>query len=178
MALGEIAISAYDPHWPANFARERDNLAPLHFLAIEHFGSTAIPGLRAKAVIDIMAKVESLSVVAGKLRQLETLGYVLIATGMPDRLFLRKEPVASAPAVHLHILLGNDFDNANERLLRDHLLTHPDLARAYGNLKDRLASEFRNDREAYTKAKTAFIQTAVDAARDARGLPRVNVWVD
>ena len=178
MLAGKIVVVPYDPTWPVQFEHERARLKDLPFLAIEHFGSTAIPGLQAKPIIDILAKVAALPMAKEKLRLLADLGYAIGESGMRNRLYLRKELAADQPALHLHILAESDWDLAHERLMRDHLLARPDQARAYGALKDRLAIEFRDDREAYTRAKTEFIQKIVDAARDARGLPRVNVWID
>ncbi len=178
MLPGKIVVVPYDPAWPALFKYERAHLKALPFLAIEHFGSTAIPGLQAKPIIDILAKVAALPMAKEKLRLLADLGYAIAESGMRNRLYLRKELVADQPLVHLHILAESDWDFAHERLMRDQLLAHPDQARAYGALKDRLAIEFRDDRDAYTRAKTEFVQTVVDAERDARGLPRVNVWVE
>ncbi len=173
----KIIIVPYDPAWPAQFDQERQRLKVLPFLEIEHFGSTAIPGLRAKPVIDIMAKVADLPVPAKTLGALGDQGFVRSETGMKNRPVLHKSPVEGL-CFHLHILPAADWDFAHERLMRDYLLANPQMAQAYGDLKDRLAAEHPNDREAYTRAKTGFIQAIVDAARDARNLPRVDVWND
>ncbi len=178
MLTGPIVVVPYDTAWPVQFAQEKKRLGTLPLLAIEHFGSTAIPGLQAKPIIDIVAKVAALPMAKESLRLLADLGYAIGKPGIPNRLYLRKELAAEQAAVHLHILAESDWNLAHERLMRDQLLAHPDQARAYGALKDRLAIEFRDDRDAYTRAKTEFIQAIVDAARDARNLPRVNVWVD
>lgn len=76
---------------------------------------------------------------------------------------------------HLHVVTTETWMTRNERLLRDHLVTHPEAVQAYGDLKRRLAAQGLVG-EDYTRAKTALIQDLVDAARDARGLPRVAVW--
>ena len=99
---------------------------------------------------------------------------------MSGRLCYRREP-DTAPvrtvAVHLHVVPTNSWATQNERLLRDHLLLHPEGAARYGDLKRRLAGEI-DDPLAYTRAKTALIQELVDRARSDRGLPQVNVWPD
>jgi GrpB-like predicted nucleotidyltransferase (UPF0157 family) len=111
--------------------------------------------------------------VAGRLA---ALGYQLIETGMPNRLFLRKRDSQRGCSFHLHIVEQASWHDRNERLLRDYLRRHPAAMREYGELKGRLAAEYAHDPEGYTKAKTAFIQSIVDRARDEHGLPRVSVW--
>jgi GrpB-like predicted nucleotidyltransferase (UPF0157 family) len=106
---------------------------------------------------------------------LEGLGYRLIDAGMRNRLFLRRRDEGTGQAFHLHIVELATWDERKERLMRDYLLEHPEAVKAYGDLKDRLAATYANDSLAYTEAKTAFIQDIVDKARDARGLPRVDV---
>ena len=97
---------------------------------------------------------------------------------MSGRLCYRREP-GTAPvrtvAVHLHVGPTNSWATQNERLLRDHLLLHPDGAARYGDLKLRLAGEI-DDSLAYARAKTALIQQLVARARSDRGLPQVNAW--
>ncbi|MGK3994551.1 GrpB family protein [Sorangium sp. So ce1024] len=96
----------------------------------------------------------------------------------PDIVFLRKRAPGDACAVHLHIVEHATWHARNERLFRDHLRARPEDARAYAAVKQRLASEHTRDGLAYTKGKTAIIQSIVDRARAALGLPRVDVWED
>ena len=174
-----IQIVAYDPNWPQRYLAERALVLQAidpPFLAIEHVGSTAVPGLPAKPIVDMMAAVAVIGDGVAAIEALTTLGYQLIETGMPDRLFLRKHDRARACSFHLHIVDYASWPERNERLLRDYLRAHPEAARAYGALKQQLAVAHAHNSLAYTKAKTAFIQSIVDRARDERGLPRVNVW--
>ncbi|MFI4935162.1 MAG: GrpB family protein [Caulobacterales bacterium] len=178
-ALGHVAIVDYDPAWPARFQQERARLLALPGVAFdefEHVGSTAVPGLAAKPTIDMMASVEHLDDVTAFLGRLEAAGYQLIDVGFTNRLFLRKAADAQPVSFHLHIVLRSAWAFANERILRDHLIANPDVAAAYGALKASLAAQFADDSPAYTAAKTAFIQQAVDTARTKLGLPRVDVW--
>jgi GrpB-like predicted nucleotidyltransferase (UPF0157 family) len=123
-----------------------------------------------------MAAVVDLADGVAAIAALVTLGYQLIETGMPDRLFLRKREPEQSSSFHLHVVEYASWPERNERLLRDYLQAHPEAAQAYGELKQQLALAHAHDSLAYTKAKTAFIQSLVDRARDERGLPRVNVW--
>lgn len=174
-----VQIVAYDPTWPQRYLTERalvlQAIDPM-FLAIEHVGSTAVSGLSAKPIIDMMAAVADLCDGLVAVAPLGTLGYQLIETGMPDRVFLRKCEPEQDCSFHLHIVEYAGWHERNERLLRDYLQAHPQAARAYAQLKQQLALTHARDSLAYTKAKTAFIQSLVDRARDEGGLPRVNVW--
>src|SRR4051794_21617943 len=93
------------------------------FTVVEHVGSTAVPGLPAKPVIDLMAATVTLEAVIATDEVLHTLGYRRIETGMPERLFYRRE--GEPIAYHLHVVTLSSWDTRNERLLRDHLRQHP-----------------------------------------------------
>lgn len=178
-AAETIQVVPYDPSWPRLYAAERALVLAAtepRFVTLEHVGSTAVPGLHAKPIIDMMAVVADLVDGVAVLAPLAGLGYQLVETGMPNRLFLRKRDLERGCGFHLHIVEEAGWDERNERLLRDYLLAHPEAAQAYGQFKQRLAAELAHDGPAYTKAKTALIQSLVDQARDERGLPRVNVW--
>lgn len=175
---GAVEVVAYDPRWPSIYAAERDLLFSVSggaFLTFEHIGSTAIPGQRAKPIIDMMAAPRTLQDDA-LLASLAALGYVLTDAGMRERLFLRRRDPGGGQVYHLHLVEFPTWEERNERLMRDHLLRHPEAVQAYGALKDALASSYANDLPGYTRAKTAFIQGVIDRERDARGLPRVEVW--
>ncbi|MFF5225575.1 GrpB family protein [Dactylosporangium sp. NPDC000521] len=173
-----IEIHDHDPAWAGSARRAVEELTtalPGLFGVVEHVGSTAVPGLAAKPVIDLMAATATLDAVIEADELLGSLGYRRLETGMRGRLFYRRD--GSPVAYHLHVVTADTWDTRNERLLRDHLLHSPADRGEYGALKQRLAGA-GHDGEAYTRAKTALIQRMVDAARDARGLPRVDVWED
>ncbi|GAA3244235.1 GrpB family protein [Dactylosporangium siamense] len=170
-----IEVRDHDPGWPSAARRAIEELAAALPGAVEHVGSTAVPGLAAKPVIDLMAATPALDAVLAVEDVLAGLGYHRLETGMRERLFYRRdgEPVA----YHLHVVTEASWDTRNERLLRDHLLQEPADREAYGALKRELAAA-GHDGDTYTRAKTALIQRMVDAARERRGLPRVDVWED
>jgi GrpB-like predicted nucleotidyltransferase (UPF0157 family) len=170
-----VEVVPYSPTWPEIYKAERAVLSSAmpQFVALEHVGSTAVPGQAAKPVIDMMAAVLRLDEV--KLGPLTALGYHLIDAGFQNRLFLRRY-AENGQMFHLHIVEYDTWEERNERLMRDYLLSHPEAVQAYGELKSRLALQFSEDSVAYTKAKTDFIQGIIDKARDERGLPRVDVW--
>ena len=102
------------------------------------------------------------------------LGYRRLDTGMPGRLFYYRDEDGQR-AYQLHVVAADTWDARNERLLRDHLRSHPADARRYAELKQRLTAEHTDGTE-YTKAKTELIQELTDRARAGRGLPPVPVW--
>ena len=169
-------VREYDPVWPGLATAAIDEaMVALDgvVVAIEHIGSTSVPGLAAKPVIDLMAAVRDLRDVTDREPALTALGYRLVETGMPGRLFYRRE--GRPAAYHLHLVTADTWDARNERILRDHLLETPaDLAR-YAQLKRDLAAAGL-DGDAYTRAKTDLIQELMDVARTRRGLEPVPVW--
>ena len=172
-----VKVVDYDPRWRELFSAERDTLlASVHsFIELEHIGSTAVPGQRAKPIIDIMTAVHSLDELEAFLPQLQAHGYHLIDADMPRRHFLRRQD-PSGQIYHLHIVEHTAWDDRKERLMRDYLLKYPEAVQAYGDLKSELAKTYAEDSVAYTEAKTDFIQNLMDKARAELGLPPIDVW--
>jgi len=172
-----IEVVEYDEAWAVRAAAARAELIPLGvFDTVEHIGSTSVPGLAAKPVIDLMAAAASLDRVTAAEDALSGLGYRRFDNGMSGRLFYYRDE-DGARAYQLHVVPAGTWDTRNERLLRDHLRQHPEDARRYAELKQRLAAEHTDGTE-YTKAKTELIQELTDRARAGRGLPSVPVWED
>ena len=154
----EVEIVEYEPAWPAAFAAERERLAPLlpAGVRLHHFGSTAVPGLAAKPVIDIIALVDDLDAPIVALVQHGGYQYpsAFNAT-LTHRRFLCY-PTAAHRTHHLHLV---DEPGELERRLRfrDRLRADPVIASQYMALKRALAECYRDDREAYTEAKGEFV---------------------
>ena len=174
--MDEIQIVAYDPAWPALFADEAARLrAALGVMEsgrglitrMEHFGSTSVPGLAAKPVLDILLGVDDLQAVRNAAPILETLGYAYWADNPNDAshlFFVRGLPPAPRRTHHIHV--AETSSSFWERLyFRDYLRTHSDARDAYAALKFRLAGEFANDREAYTNAKSEFVRAVMEKAK-------------
>ena len=164
-----VMLVDYDPAWRHRFleqaARLTAILQPWLAAPVEHVGSTAVPGLRAKPVVDILAPVTSLDAARAAVPVLERDGWLF----WPDdpnrdyRLWLLR-PKPEARTHHLHVI-GHDHAAARAELeFRDALRKDPALREAYAALKDRLAVQHRTDRDAYTDAKSAFIRSALHAA--------------
>ena len=162
-----IEIVAYDPAWPSLFEQERSLLQATigTWLTgpIEHVGSTAVPGLVAKPVIDIMAGVESLAASADAIAAAGTLGYVYYPY-RPDVMHWFCKPSAAFRTHHLHLVPFNSPLWIERLAFRDFLRKHPAVAAEYAELKGRLATQFEFDRESYTDAKGPFIQHVLGLA--------------
>jgi GrpB-like predicted nucleotidyltransferase (UPF0157 family) len=173
-----VTIVDHDPAWPQRFAEQRDAILAVDdgwILEIEHFGSTSVPGLAAKPVIDIVVAVTSVDADGAALAEaVRPLGYLPLDAGMPGRLLLTRD-VDGVRTQHLHIQSLERWELMPERLFRDWLLAHPEDRDRYAALKRELATR-DVDGDTYTRAKTALIQEVVDAARAARGRPSVSVW--
>lgn len=155
-----IEIVPYDPAWPAAFATLRDRLWPsLSDLVsrIEHVGSTAVPGLAAKPVVDVTVVLNSADQLPDVISRLDPLGYRRLG-GAGWEAFATP---AGHPVHQLAVWSADDPDLVGVIAFRDYLRTHPDTARAYAELKHYLAARFRNDRAGYTAAKSAFIARIV-----------------
>jgi GrpB-like predicted nucleotidyltransferase (UPF0157 family) len=153
-----VEIAEYDPGWPATFEAERLRLAPwLKGVEIHHFGSTAVPGLAAKPVIDMIALVDDLD--APIVALVRHAGYQFpraFNATLAHRRFLCY-PSAAHRTHHLHLV--DEHEQLARRLrFRDRLRANPALASEYESLKRTLAERHRDDREAYTEAKNEFIK--------------------
>jgi GrpB-like predicted nucleotidyltransferase (UPF0157 family) len=172
--MDEIEIVPYDPRWPALFEEEADRLRaaldPNLILRLEHFGSTAIPRLAAKPIIDILIAVPSLTKAKDTVIQpMEELGYLYwYDNPKTDRMFFVKglPPYGERRTHHVHMteISGEMW----QRLaFRDYLRIHPDEAAIYECLKRDLAAKHRDDREAYTDAKEDYLQSVMGKASQA-----------
>jgi GrpB-like predicted nucleotidyltransferase (UPF0157 family) len=158
-----IVIETYNPQWPKKFSREAFMIRLMiarYTTAIEHIGSTAVPGLAAKPIIDILIGVKNLSDSPDFIPPLIRLGYIYIPeyeVDLPERRYLYKHRNGKS-AFHLHMVeTGSDFFKRHIAF-REYLRSHPDAAAQYAELKLRLAKEYGSDRAGYTNAKTNFIQ--------------------
>jgi GrpB-like predicted nucleotidyltransferase (UPF0157 family) len=170
--MDEIELQDYDPRWPADFAEEevriRAVLPRQLVLGIEHFGSTAIPGLSAKPIIDILIAVSSLAEAQEQaISPLEAIGYSYWRDNPKvDALFLVKGLPPSAKRRTHHIHMTEKTGELWQRLLfRDYLRLNSEEAQAYGRLKRTLAATYREDREAYTAGKADYIREVMGKAR-------------
>lgn len=155
-----VVVVDYNPLWPRQFATLGSRLAKVLgglALTIEHVGSTAVPGLAAKPIIDIDVLLSSPDDLPPAIAALASIGYQHRGDlGIPSREAFR------APAGdlrhHLYVCLNNT-EYQRHIAFRDHLRCRPQDANVYANLKRELAIRFRNDREAYNAAKREFVES-------------------
>ncbi len=154
--MKRIVVVDYDPAWPGDFEQVRSRVWPAVAdvaVAVEHVGSTSVPGLAAKPIVDISVVVPGPADVPTVIERLATLGYRHCGNlGVEGR-----EAFASPSALPLHHLYAcpsNSLALANHLAVRNYLRAHPDAAREYGELKKQLAQRFLDDIDGYTDGKT------------------------
>ena len=168
-SLARIHVVDWRPEWPESFERERIRLAGVFEgepVEIEHVGSTSVPGLAAKPIIDICVGVERLEVVEQRLAAFESLGYAYVPEyedSMPERRYFRR-PLQHPRICHVHCFVRGSSAWNRHILFRDRLRASTALVDAYGGLKRELARDFAGDRTGYTEAKSAFIASALSAS--------------
>ncbi len=170
--LFPVSISESDPEWPVLFEAEKavlaDSLGAEIAGRIEHVGSTAVPGLVAKPVIDVLLEIAQDADLSLLRERMGALGYEVNErpeNPPPCLMFVKGYTPEGyrGQAYHVHVRYPGDWD---EIVFRDFLRSHPKDARSYAELKLALAELHRNDREAYTEAKTDFVRDAVRRARE------------
>jgi GrpB-like predicted nucleotidyltransferase (UPF0157 family) len=163
-----VRLAPYDDRWPGLFeaesARIVDAMAAAGSppLAIEHVGSTAVPGLAAKPILDIAAGRSPDTLPATYIPILESLGYIYRGDGgLPGREFFRRGVMRSH---HIHLVEVGGTHWCRYLRFRDALRGDPAIRDAYANLKHALASQFPRDREAYIAGKADFVERVVRGA--------------
>jgi GrpB-like predicted nucleotidyltransferase (UPF0157 family) len=171
-----VEVVPYDPTWAERFRSEREHLLsclPADLVRrVEHFGSTAVPGLSAKPIVDILVEVTDL------VRTQERIVPVLEAQGYeyfwrptsgddvpPFYAWFIKRDASGQRTHHIHMVEASFREHWDRLLFRDYLIAHPDVARRYQELKLKLASRYTEDRLAYAREKAAFIDEVTAAAR-------------
>lgn len=162
-----VEIVPYDSSWPRLFDEERGTLlgaiGAWLIGPIEHIGSTAIPELAAKPVIDIMAGVETLAASRPAIAVLADLGYCYAPYRTESEHWFCK-PSPAFRTHHLHLVPCDSLQWIAAIAFRDYLRSHAEVAAEYEDLKRGLAEEHRHDREAYTEAKGAFVTRITNMA--------------
>jgi GrpB-like predicted nucleotidyltransferase (UPF0157 family) len=166
----QIVVVPYDPCWPELFEEERARIEQAigpWVKEIEHVGSTAVPGLAAKPIIDIMVGVRSLEDTPILVERLSGIGYRYVPElerVFPLRRYFQK--LREGRRTHqIHLVERSNSEWWDRHVLfRDYLREHPEVAEEYARLKRALAGRFHEDREAYTRAKTEFIRGCVHRA--------------
>lgn len=167
-ATEPVEVVPPDPAWAGRAAREivalRTALAPWLVDDVHHVGSTAVPGLAAKPIIDLMAGVRSVAGAAAADDAVAGLGYELVPPGIDGRPWRRTyiKPRRARRYAHLHLVEPAHPRWAESLTFRDRLQRDAAVRRAYASLKRRLAEHHGDDREAYTEAKASFVREVLD----------------
>ncbi|WDE11582.1 GrpB family protein [Thalassomonas haliotis] len=169
MSKDAIFINEYNPDWPGLFQKEKTFLAKLlpQFATgtIEHVGSTSVPGLAAKPVIDIMLGVKTLADSREAITLLSANGYCYYPYKSNVMHWFCK-PTPDIRTHHLHLIPFNSPLWLERLAFRDHLRKNPQVAKEYSELKRKLAREHKEDRELYTQKKWPFIQAQLTKIKE------------
>jgi len=166
--IRKIEVVPYDPDWSRLFKVEADEIASFfgrEVVAIHHIGSTAIPGIRAKPIIDMLVEVQEIEKTDAFNEEMAKRGYQPKGEfGIAGRRFFIKEDEVNRTH-HIHV-----FQNGHPRIeqyldFRDYMIAHPEEARAYSELKEELAQRFPHDIESYMAGKDSFIKEIDSKAR-------------
>lgn len=169
LANGTVEVVPYDSRWAGLY---RETEAELRarlgdaILGVHHVGSTAVPGLCAKPILDVLVSVEDLEASRALVPAIESLGYEFRPhEDIPDRHFFRRK-IAGGRTHHLSLAEPGSRHHRETITFRDALLADPELAAQYARLKLDLARRFPRDRAAYIEGKTAFVRGVI-----ARSIP-------
>ena len=173
--VGAVLVP-YDPAWPDAFRRVAAELRTQGNpnWIVEHIGSTSIPGMSAKPIIDVAVRIADEEDLDRHLSALETVGWRLGSGVRSHQVMVFEEDGVRTRIAHFFEASG--WDEVNQRILRDWLLQNPEDAELYERAKHAAVDASRMGEESYNAGKTAVIQLLVDRARAARGLPAVSVY--
>src|SRR5215469_14389195 len=173
----EVAIVPYDARWPERFRQEEQHLrtvVPRELVGcIEHYGSTAVPGLAAKPIVDMLIEVTDLEATRARVAPiLEAEGYdyfwrPTFGDDVPPfyAWFIKRNSPSGVRTHHIHMVEASFTEHWDRLLFRDYLIRYPATAREYSLLKFRLAAEHPHDRIAYTAGKSEFIASVMQCAK-------------
>lgn len=163
----QITLTPHNPNWTQQYETEAATLTPIfgdNLIAIHHIGSTAVPGLQAKPIIDMMPIVWDIEQVDSLSDAMAEQGYIHKGEhGIPGRRYFRKGSDLYHTH-HIHVYEQDSPEIAQHLLFRDYLCAHPQKADAYDQLKTTLAQKYTDDTVAYTSAKSDFVQTMIQEA--------------
>jgi GrpB-like predicted nucleotidyltransferase (UPF0157 family) len=173
--IREIKVVVYNPEWPTQYAAEAERLRTTFgdtLIDIHHIGSTSVPGMSAKPILDMMPLVRDLDDVEASIPGLTALGYEFKGeNGIAGRRYFTKGP-DHARTHHVHCYHPDNPEVARHLDFRDYLIAHPEEAAAYARLKQEVARQFPTDINGYMAGKDAFIRQTIRKAQAWRGLQK------
>jgi len=157
--MRKVEVTPYNPHWASMFEEEANHLCHIfgeQLVAIHHIGSTSVPGLEAKPIIDIMPVVKDIKLVDEHNQSMQKIGYEPMGeNGIPERRFFQKG--GDNRTHHVHVYQVGSPHVERHLAFRDYLKTHPSVIKEYGDLKRKLAQEFPYDIESYIQGKERLV---------------------
>lgn len=162
-----VIVVDYDPAWPSLYEAERKRILDAvgdKILSVEHVGSTSVPGLGAKPIIDIIAGVNSKLAADECVELLKPVGYTDVTPEDSPEWFYCLGRGPHSVGYHLHLVLEGSPFQLKHIVFRDYLRSHPEAAAEYYELKKRLSTQYRENRVAYTESKTGFIDAVMERA--------------
>jgi len=157
-----VEVVPPNPDWPQQFAQAAQEIAAAlgdRVVQIHHIGSTSIPGIYAKPVIDLLVEVDDINAVDAHNESLAAIGYEAMGEfGIPGRRYFRRDNAAGFRTHNAHTFATASPEIARHLTFRDYMIAHPDHAQTYSELKQKLAAQFPTDIEGYMDGKDSFIK--------------------
>ncbi|MEI5909591.1 GrpB family protein [Bacillus spongiae] len=166
--MRRVEVSSYNEKWSSMFTEEVEKLSLIfgnEIVDIHHIGSTSVPGLKAKPVIDIMPVVKDIDLVDKHYQEMQDIGYDPKGeNGIPKRRYFQKG--GDNRSHHIHIYEVGSEEIKRHLAFRDYLRKHPDDKKSYGELKEKLAKQYPYDIESYINGKERLIKEIEGKALD------------
>jgi len=164
---GVVELKPYNSQWKEFYRKESELISSTisdYLVDIQHIGSTAIPGIIAKPIIDIAVAINSLENIEKIIGPLSEIGFIYRGEqGIPDRHMFVKGG-EELRTHHMHVMHKSHYEWKKHILFRDYLMNHPKEVKKYSELKRRLEKQFKHDRESYTESKSEFIEGILEKA--------------
>jgi GrpB-like predicted nucleotidyltransferase (UPF0157 family)/gamma-glutamylcyclotransferase (GGCT)/AIG2-like uncharacterized protein YtfP len=164
--MKKVTVLPHDPNWKHAFEKEAQQIRSAlgsSITAIHHIGSTAVPRIYAKPVIDVLVEVIDINDVDQRRPEMESIGYEVMGEfGLPGRRYFRKDDEFGTRTHQIHVFTAGSHQVTRHLAFRDFLITHPHAAKEYSDLKRKLAAEHPHDMDSYMDGKDPFIK-AIDA---------------
>ena len=160
--MKNVEVVPHDPRWRDRFEAEAKQVEAAlgqNAVAVHHIGSTAIPDIHAKPVIDLLVEAEDIAEVDARSPAMELLGYQVMGEyGIPGRRYFRKDDPEGTRTHHVHAFQAGSAEVERHLAFRDYMIAHPAEAQRYGELKRKLAEEHPHDMDGYMDGKDGFIK--------------------
>jgi GrpB-like predicted nucleotidyltransferase (UPF0157 family) len=160
--MSKVEVVPHNPQWRDAFEAEAKQVAAAlgeHVVAVHHIGSTAIPNIYAKPVVDLLVEIRDITEVDNRSSAMESLGYEVMGEyGIPGRRYFRKDNAEGIRTHHLHAFEAGSAEVERHLTFRDYMVAHPVDAQRYSELKRRLAEEHPQSMDGYMDGKDGFIK--------------------